>query len=61
MIPLAVISTLIIVLIAIGGIVGMPLVAAAAAWERNGSLDAIKPRVLLRVRAPAAVLLGITC
>jgi hypothetical protein len=41
LLPLAVISTLIIVLIAIGGIIGMPLVAAAAAWERNGSLDAI--------------------
>jgi hypothetical protein len=41
LLPLAVISTLIIVLIAIGGVIGMPLVAAAAAWERNGSLDAI--------------------
>jgi hypothetical protein len=40
-IPLAVISTLLILLIAIGGAIGLPLVGAAAAWERNGSLDAI--------------------
>ena len=30
-----------ITLIAIGGVLGLPLVGAAAAWERNGSLDAI--------------------
>jgi hypothetical protein len=41
LLPLAVISTLLILLIAIGGAVGLPLVGAAAAWERNGSLDAI--------------------
>jgi hypothetical protein len=41
LLPLAAISTLLIVLIAIGAAVGMPLVGAAAAWERNGSLDAI--------------------
>jgi hypothetical protein len=41
LVPLAVISTLLILLIAIGGVVGLPLVGAAAAWERNGSLDAI--------------------
>ena len=41
LLPLATISTLVLLLIAIGGAVGMPLVAAAAAWERNGSLDAI--------------------
>jgi hypothetical protein len=41
LLPLATISTLLILLIAIGGAIGMPLVAAAAAWERNGSLDAI--------------------
>lgn len=39
--PLAVISTLLILLVAIGGAIGLPLVGAAAAWERNGSLDAI--------------------
>jgi hypothetical protein len=39
--PLAVISTLLVLLIAIGGAVGLPLAGAAAAWERNGSLDAI--------------------
>ena len=41
LVPLAMISTLLILLIAIGGAVGLPLVGAAAAWERNGSLDAI--------------------
>jgi hypothetical protein len=41
LVPLALISTLLILLIAIGGVIGMPLVGAAAAWERNGSLDAI--------------------
>ena len=41
LVPLAVISTLLILLIAIGGAVGLPLAGAAAAWERNGSLDAI--------------------
>jgi len=41
LVPLATISTLLILLIAIGGAVGLPLVGAAAAWERNGSLDAI--------------------
>ncbi len=40
-IPLATISTLLILLIALGGIFGLPLIGAAAAWERNGSLDAI--------------------
>jgi len=40
-VPLAMIATLLILLIAIGGAVGLPLVGAAAAWERNGSLDAI--------------------
>ncbi|MFV1958206.1 MAG: hypothetical protein ACC662_02210, partial [Planctomycetota bacterium] len=40
-IPLAVISTLLILLIGIGGAFGMPLIGAAAAWERNGTLDAI--------------------
>jgi hypothetical protein len=41
LVPLAMIATLLILLIAIGGAVGLPLVGAAAAWERNGSLDAI--------------------
>ncbi len=41
LVPLAMISTLLILLIAIGGAIGLPLVGAAAAWERNGSLDAI--------------------
>jgi hypothetical protein len=41
LVPLAVISSLLILLIGLGGIFGMPLVGAAAAWERNGSLDAI--------------------
>ena len=41
LVPLALIATLLILLIAIGGAVGLPLVGAAAAWERNGSLDAI--------------------
>jgi hypothetical protein len=41
LVPLAFISSLLILLIAIGGIAGMPLISAAAAWERNGSLDAI--------------------
>lgn len=40
-IPLAAISTLAILLVALGGIVGMPLIGAAAAWECNGSLDAV--------------------
>ena len=39
--PLAVISTLLIVLVGVGGIFGLPLISAAAAWECNGSLDAI--------------------
>ncbi|MHC5011014.1 MAG: hypothetical protein ACYTG6_08705 [Planctomycetota bacterium] len=41
LVPLAAISTLLILLIAVGGLFGLPLVGAAAAWERNGSLDAI--------------------
>ena len=40
-IPLAAISTLAILLVALGGIIGMPLISAAAAWECNGSLDAV--------------------
>ncbi len=40
-IPLQVISTLLLLLIGLGGIFGLPLIGAAAAWERNGSLDAI--------------------
>ena len=39
--PLAAISTLAILLVALGGIVGMPLISAAASWECNGSLDAV--------------------
>lgn len=41
LVPLAVISTLLILLIGLGGIFGLPLIGAAAAWEVNGSLDAI--------------------
>jgi hypothetical protein len=41
LVPLALISTLLALLLLIGAIVGMPLVSAAAAWERNGSLDAL--------------------
>jgi hypothetical protein len=41
LVPLAVISSLLILLIGVGGIFGLPVVGAAAAWERNGSLDAI--------------------
>jgi hypothetical protein len=40
-VPLTVLSTLLLILIALGGLFGFPLVGAAAAWERNGSLDAI--------------------
>lgn len=40
-VPLAALSTLLMLLIALGGVLGMPLMGAAAAWERNGSLDAI--------------------
>ena len=39
--PLAVISTLLILLIGLGGVFGLPLISAAASWEVNGSLDAI--------------------
>ena len=41
LVPLTVISTLLILLVALGGVFGLPLIGAAAAWERNGSLDAI--------------------
>lgn len=41
LLPLAFVSTLLILLIAVGGIFGLPLIGAAAAWECNGSLDAI--------------------
>jgi hypothetical protein len=41
LVPLAVLSTLLMLLIALGGVLGFPLVGAAAAWEKNGSLDAI--------------------
>lgn len=41
LVPLALISSLLILLIAIGGIFGLPLIGSAAAWERNGTLDAI--------------------
>jgi len=39
--PLRLVSTLLIVLVAVGGVFGMPLISAAASWECNGSLDAI--------------------
>ena len=39
--PLAAVSTLAILLVALGGIIGMPLISAASAWECNGSLDAV--------------------
>ncbi len=39
--PLAVISTLLMLLIGLGGVIGLPLIGAAAAWEVNGPLDAI--------------------
>lgn len=39
--PLAFISTLLMLLIGLGGVFGLPLIGAAAAWECNGSLDAI--------------------
>jgi hypothetical protein len=41
LVPLTVLSTLLLLLIVVGGLFGFPLVGAAAAWERNGSLDAI--------------------
>lgn len=41
LVPLAVLSTLLMLLIALGGVLGFPLVGAAAAWEKNGALDAI--------------------
>jgi len=41
LLPLALISSLLILLIALGGVFGLPLIGAAAAWERNGTLDAI--------------------
>ncbi len=41
LVPLALISSLLILLIALGGVFGLPLIGAAAAWERNGTLDAI--------------------
>ena len=41
LVPLTVLSTLLLLLIVVGGVFGFPLVGAAAAWERNGSLDAI--------------------
>jgi hypothetical protein len=41
LVPLAFISTLLMLLIGLGGIFGLPLIGAAAAWECNGSLDAI--------------------
>lgn len=41
LVPLAVLSTLLMLLIVLGGVMGFPLVGAAAAWEKNGSLDAI--------------------
>jgi len=40
-VPLAFVSTLLILLVGVGGILGLPLIGAAAAWECNGSLDAI--------------------
>jgi hypothetical protein len=41
LVPLAIISTLLIVLVGVGGVFGLPLISAAASWECNGSLDAI--------------------
>ncbi len=41
LVPLAFISTLLILLVGLGGVFGLPLIGAAAAWECNGSLDAI--------------------
>jgi hypothetical protein len=39
--PLRLVSTLLIVLVGVGGVFGLPLISAAASWECNGSLDAI--------------------
>ncbi len=41
LVPLAFVSTLLILLVGVGGVFGLPLIGAAAAWECNGSLDAI--------------------
>ena len=41
LVPLIFVSTLLILLVGVGGVLGMPLIGAAAAWECNGSLDAI--------------------
>lgn len=41
LLPLAALSTLLILLVALGGVFGFPLIGAAAAWEVNGSLDAV--------------------
>lgn len=41
LIPLTVLSTLLMLLIALGGLLGLPLMGAAAAWEKNGTLDAL--------------------
>jgi hypothetical protein len=41
LVPLAFVSTLLMLLIGLGGVFGLPLIGAAAAWECNGSLDAI--------------------
>lgn len=41
LVPLAALSTLLMLLILLGGLMGLPLMGAAAAWERNGTLDAL--------------------
>ena len=41
LVPLAFVSTLLMLLVGVGGVLGLPLIGAAAAWECNGSLDAI--------------------
>ena len=41
LVPLVFVSTLLILLVGVGGVLGLPLIGAAAAWECNGSLDAI--------------------
>ena len=56
-VPLAMISTLLILLIAIGGAIGLPLVGGRRGLGAQRLARRDQPRLLLRLRAAAAVLL----
>ena len=57
--PLALVAGLVVVVIAVGGIFGLPIMQAALATERNGTLDAISRTFSYVFTRPVAYLVAI--